>query len=64
MKKKAIALFFENSENLFGDKVEQTLFTFASSCGKDLDGHEKVTDYLTREGLLISKTFFVLESET
>ena len=64
VKNKAIALYFENSENLFGDKVEHTLFTFASSCGKDLDDHEKVTDYLTRKGLLISKTFFVLKSET
>ena len=63
IKTKAIKIYFEDNEkNLFGEYTDSIMFKIATSAGVDItNGGEKLSAFLTRKGLLVSKTYFVLK---
>ena len=63
IKTKAIKIYFEDNEkNLFGEYTDSIMFKIATSAGVDItNGGEKLSAFLTRKGLLFSKTYFVLK---
>ena len=49
-------------KNLFGEYTDSIMFKIATSAGVDItNGGEKLSAFLTRKGLLVSKTYFVLK---
>ena len=63
LKTKAIQMYFEDNEkNLFGEYTDSIVFKLATSAGVDItNGGGKLSAFLTRKGLLVSKTYFILK---
>ena len=63
LKTKAIQIYFEDDEkNLFGEYTDSIVFKLATSAGVDItNGGEKLSAFLSRKGLLVSKTYFILK---
>jgi hypothetical protein len=64
LRQKAVDLYYDNeNKNMYNESCYSTLFNICNSGGLELNENEILSDYLSRKGLLVSKTYFILKSQ-
>jgi len=61
-KKPLTYIIMLTTKNMFNESSYSTVFHIANSGGLELDENEKLSDYISRKGLLVLKICFILKS--